>query len=301
MHTTMSYLIPPSRILSIFSCLARVSKRATHDLSISSYPMLHTVDCRTPATVKADTIRLARLEDLLRDEQMDQVDPSSPLPSLQRRYPLSLRVPKRVRHYPGMYQEDPPSPAADPSTPTDDEATATTPKASVSDAKVVRLARRSAIHMRSNPHMYQEDGPSPTVDPSTPTVDEATASLPKASVSDASAVRLARRSAKRMRHNPSVYQKDCPSSAADPSTPTGVEATASSPKASVSDADAVRLARSMAQTQSVEPSPSESTTAEPLAKATEGSTPPAATSDHDSSRCPLRSLSAKRMARFSLW
>ena len=246
----MSYLIPPSRILSIFSCLARVSKRATHDLSISSYPMLHTVDCRTPATAKADTIRLARLEDLLRDEQMDQVDPSSPLPSLPRRYPLSRRAPKRLRRYPGMYQEDSPSPAADPSTPTVDEATASSPKASVSDADVVRLARRSAIRMRPNPYMYQEDGPSPTVDPSTPTVDEATASLPKASVSDASAV---------------------------------------------------RLARSMAQTQSVEPSPSESTTADPLAKATEGSTPPAATSDYDSSRCPLRSSRAKRKARFSLW
>ena len=161
--------------------------------------MPHTVVRRTPATVKADTIRLARLEDLLRDEQMDQVDPSSPLPSLPRRYPLSLRAPQRVRCYPGMYQEDSPSPAADPSTPTVDEATA------------------------------------------------------------------------------------------------------SSPKASVSDADAVRLARSMALTQSVEPTPSEATTAEPLAKATEGPTPPAATSDHDSSRCPLRSLRAKRKARFSLW
>ena len=69
-HSTMSYLIPPSRILTSFSCLARVSKWATHDLSISSYPMLHTVDCRTPATAKADTIRLARFENLLRDEQV---------------------------------------------------------------------------------------------------------------------------------------------------------------------------------------------------------------------------------------
>ena len=263
--------------------------------------MPHTVVRCTPATAKADSIRLARFEALLGDEQMDQVDPPSPLPSAPRRYPMSRRSTKRLRPNPRVYQEDSPSPAADPSTPSVDEATASTPEASVSDADVVRLARRSAIRMRPNPHMYQEDGPSPTVDPSTPTVDEATASLPKASVSDASAVRLARRSAKRMRHNPRVYQKDCPSSAADPSTPTGVEATASSPKASVSDADAVRLARSMAQTQSVEPSPSESTTAEPLAKATEGSTPPAATSDHDSSRCPLRSLRAKRKARFSLW
>ena len=199
MHTTMSYLIPPSRILSIFSCLARVSKRATHDLSISSYPMLHTVDCRTPATVKADTIRLARLEDLLRDEQMDQVDPPSPLPSAPRQNPMS---------------------------------------------------RRSTKRLRPNPRVYQEDSPSPAADPSTPTVDEATAS---------------------------------------------------SPKASVSDADAVRLARYMALTQSVEPTPSEATTAEPLAKATEEPTPREATSDHDSSRGPPRSLSAKRLHRFSLW
>ena len=161
--------------------------------------MPHTVVRRTPATVKADSIRLARFEALLGDEQMDQVDPPSPLPSLPRRYPMS---------------------------------------------------RRSAKRMRPNPRVYQEDSPSPVADPSTPTVDEATAS---------------------------------------------------SPKASVSDADAVRLARSMAQTQSVEPSPSESTTADPLAKATEGSAPPAATSDYDSSRCPLRSSRAKRKARFSLW
>ena len=161
--------------------------------------MQHTIVRRTPATAKADTIRLARFEDLLRDEQMDQVDPSSPLPSLPRRYPMSRRPAKRLRRYPGMYQEDPPSPAADPSTLTVDEATA------------------------------------------------------------------------------------------------------SSPKASVSDADAVRLARYMALTQSVEPTPSEATTAEPLAKATEEPTPPEATSDHDSSRGPPRSLSAKRLHRFSLW
>ena len=161
--------------------------------------MPHTVVRCTPVTAKADSIRLARLEVLLGDEQMNQDAPPSPLPSAPRRYPMS---------------------------------------------------RRSTKRLRPNPRVYQEDSPSPAADPSTPTVDEATAS---------------------------------------------------SPKASVSDADAVRLARSMALTQTVEPSPSESTTAEPLAKATEGPTPPAATSDHDSSRCPLRSLSAKRKARFSLW
>ena len=195
----MGYLIPPCRILSIFSCLARVSRKATHHLSIRSYPMPHTVVRRTLATAKADSIRLARFEALLGDEQMDQVNPPSSLSSAPRRYPMS------------------------------------------------------------------------------------------------------RRSTKRLRPNPRVYQEDSPSPAADPSTATVVEATASSPKASVSDADAVRLARSMALTQSVEPTPSESTTAEPLAKATEGPTPPAATSDHDSSRGPPRSLSAKRMPRFSLW
>ena len=292
--------------------------------------MQHTIDRRTPATAKADTIRLARFEDLLRDEQMNQVDLPCPLACLPRRYPMSRRSAERLRRYPGVYQEDSPSPATDPSMPTADEATASSPKASVSDADVVRLARRSAIRMRPNPRVYQEDGPSPTADPSTPTVDEATASSPKASVSDASAVRLARRSAKRMRpnprvyqkdtpspaanpstlivdvatgssrkasiwdahavrlarrsakrmrHNPHVYQEDPPSPAADSSTATVVEATASSPKASVSDADTVRLARSMALTQLVELTPSEATTAGPLPKAMEGPKPPAASYD----------------------
>ena len=159
---------------------------------------------------------------------MGQVDPPSPLPSAPRQNPMSRRSTKRLRPNPRVYQEDSPSPAADPSTPTVDEATASSPKASVSDADVVRLARRSAIRMRPNPRVYQEDCPSPTADPSTPTVDEATAS---------------------------------------------------SPKASVSDADTVRLARSMALTQLVELTPSEATTAGPLAKATEGPKPPAASYD----------------------
>ena len=241
--------------------------------------MQHTIVRRTPATAKADTIRLARFEDLLRDEQMDQVDLPSPLPSLPRRYPMSRRSAERLRRYPGLYQEDSPSPATDPSMPTADEATASSPKASVSDADAERLAGRSAKRMRSNPRVYQNDTPSPAANPSTLIVDVATESSRKASIWDAHAVRLARRSAKRMRHNPHVYQEDPPSPAADSSTATVVEATASSPKASVSDADTVRLARSMALTQLVELTPSEATTAGPLPKATEGPKPPAASYD----------------------
>ena len=241
--------------------------------------MQHTIDRRTPATAKADTIRLARFEDLLRDEQMDQVDLPCPLPSLPRRYPMSRRSAERLRRYPGLYQEDSPSPATDPSMPTADEATASSPKASVSDADAERLAGRSAKRMRSNPRVYQKDTPSPAANPSTLIVDVATGSSRKASIWDAHAVRLARRSAKRMRHNPHVYQEDPPSPAADSSTATVVEATASSPKASVSDADTVRLARSMALTQLEELTPSEVTTAGPLPKATEGPKPPAASYD----------------------